>query len=290
MYGYRALAGDERGRALGVHALSGPRVPVHPRPRHGQRHRRLHRPGRRRSPATSTPSALERRRRAASSWSKARHAGRDRRHRDPRGQRAGSGRSRATEASAVSPSIATVAVGGRGRADRGGALARAAASTARGRLIELFASLALALSPGSPADPIERLERAVAPVEAVRRRVEATIGELGSRRTDLGDRRQRARRGPLVLAFGCIHGDECAGIARGGARCAAAARRTAAAWSRSRTSTRTGSPSARRLNARGVDLNRNFAADWRPIGVPGDPGALRPAAVLGAGDAARAAS
>ncbi len=26
-----------------------------------------------------------------------------------------------------------------------------------------------------------------------------------------------------------------------------------------------------RLNAHGVDLNRNFASGWRPIGAPGDP-------------------
>ena len=32
-----------------------------------------------------------------------------------------------------------------------------------------------------------------------------------------------------------------------------------------------GSRSGTRLNGRGVDLNRNFATDWRPIGVPGDP-------------------
>ena len=73
-----------------------------------------------------------------------------------------------------------------------------------------------------------------------------------------------------MLAVGCIHGDECAGI------------------DAVRRATRIQRPDAgrlvvvpnlnpdglvlgTRLNARGVDLNRNFAASWRPIGEPGDP-------------------
>jgi protein MpaA len=72
-----------------------------------------------------------------------------------------------------------------------------------------------------------------------------------------------------VLVVGCIHGDECAG---GGI-----------------VPTSNGCPDPRanvfvvgnlnpdgaalgtRLNGRGVDLNRNFASRWRPIGSRGDP-------------------
>jgi protein MpaA len=78
----------------------------------------------------------------------------------------------------------------------------------------------------------------------------------------------RARR--RVLVFGCIHGTECAGIA--------VARRLPAGCPPTRADVWIVpdlNPDGRRLgvrvNGRGVDLNRNFAAGWRPIGARGDP-------------------
>ncbi len=147
-------------------------------------------------------------------------------------------------------------------------------------MIELFASLALALSPGPPGDPIERLERVVAPVEAVPRRVEATIGRsargepiVATAANGLGHAGHESGalgRGPLVLAFGCIHGDECAGV-----RAVRRAWRGCPPYGGGLVTVPNLNPDGlalgTRLNARGVDLNRNFAADWRPIGAPGDP-------------------
>ena len=81
-----------------------------------------------------------------------------------------------------------------------------------------------------------------------------------------------------MLAIGCIHGDECAGIAA------------------VREALELGCPPPgdglvvvpnlnpdglaleTRLNGRGVDLNRNFAEEWRAIGAPGDPEHAGPAA------------
>src|SRR4051794_30902727 len=66
---------------------------------------------------------------------------------------------------------------------------------------------------------------------------------------------------PRVLVVGCIHGTECAGI------------RVARAVSGVRVIENLNSDGYRlrsRLNARGVDLNRNFSYGWRPIGRPGD--------------------
>ncbi len=73
-----------------------------------------------------------------------------------------------------------------------------------------------------------------------------------------------------LLVVGCIHGDECAGVA--------ATRRLA----RGRTASGTaiwivhrlnpdGAALGVRQNGRGVDLNRNFPSEWRPIGRRWDP-------------------
>jgi murein peptide amidase A len=73
-----------------------------------------------------------------------------------------------------------------------------------------------------------------------------------------------------ILVVGCIHGDECAGtritrrLARG------AGPRGIDLWIVHNLN-----PDGRRLgvrqNARGVDLNRNFGSEWRPIGTRWDP-------------------
>lgn len=72
-----------------------------------------------------------------------------------------------------------------------------------------------------------------------------------------------------VLVFGCIHGDECAGrrilpLAGG---CPDPRADIYLVPNLNPDGLRLGT----RLNGRGVDLNRNFPAGWRPIGSPGEP-------------------
>jgi protein MpaA len=127
------------------------------------------------------------------------------------------------------------------------------------------------------AGPIARLERAVGPTQPALERTTLTLGRSAEGRPIVALARngvptdwELRSGGPLVLVFGCIHGDECAG--------------TEAA----KQSVELGCPPpgdglvvvpnlnpdglalGTRLNGRGVDLNRNFGSDWRPGGVAGD--------------------
>jgi murein peptide amidase A len=77
---------------------------------------------------------------------------------------------------------------------------------------------------------------------------------------------------PAVLVFGCVHGDECAAhrleprfVLSGG--CPDPGADLVVVPNLDPDGMRAGT----RLNADGVDLNRNFAAAWRPLGRPGDP-------------------
>ncbi len=127
--------------------------------------------------------------------------------------------------------------------------------------------------------PLARLEHAVAPRTAVVRSATVTIGRSREgrpiravARNGIGNARgaDGNGEGPLVLVFGCIHGDECAGI-----RAAQLADRGCPPYGGGLVVVDDLNPDGRaagvRVNARGVDLNRNFSSGWRPIGVPGDP-------------------
>lgn len=76
----------------------------------------------------------------------------------------------------------------------------------------------------------------------------------------------RAR--PRVLVVGCIHGDECAGTAV--TQRLRESRPRAELWLLD-TVNPDGFALDTRQNARGVDLNRNFAAGWRRTGRPWSP-------------------
>jgi protein MpaA len=71
--------------------------------------------------------------------------------------------------------------------------------------------------------------------------------------------------GLRVLVVGCIHGDETAGIRVARRLITAAAPSGAALWVVP-TLNPDGVAAGTRGNAHGVDLNRNFPFDWRPLG------------------------
>jgi protein MpaA len=74
-----------------------------------------------------------------------------------------------------------------------------------------------------------------------------------------------------VLVFGCIHGNECAARGIEPLAPAAGCPDPASDIYLVRNLNPDGFALGTRLDGRGVDLNRNFAADWRPIGERGDP-------------------
>lgn len=75
-----------------------------------------------------------------------------------------------------------------------------------------------------------------------------------------------------VLVFGCIHGDECAGSeVRPSSPVSAGCPDPRSDVYVVPNLDPDGSALGSRLNGRGVDLNRNFPSDWRPIGNRGDP-------------------
>jgi protein MpaA len=75
---------------------------------------------------------------------------------------------------------------------------------------------------------------------------------------------------PRVLVVGCIHGTECAGTAVTRRLIDLAHPIAADLWVVQNLNP-DGLALGVRQNARGVDLNRNFASEWRPIGQRWDP-------------------
>jgi protein MpaA len=78
------------------------------------------------------------------------------------------------------------------------------------------------------------------------------------------------RPGRTILVVGCIHGTEPAGIAVTRLLLSGPPPRSGTLWVLQDLNP-DGRAAGTRGNARGVDLNRNFPSQWRPIGLPGDP-------------------
>ena len=115
-------------------------------------------------------------------------------------------------------------------------------------LTALAAAAALALQPGTH----------VIGSSALGRPIRATYLEATGTATE------------RILVFGCIHGDEDAGVAVT-RRLRRAGRLDTADLVIVDSINPDGQALGTRLNGRGVDLNRNFPSQWRHNGVPGDP-------------------
>jgi murein peptide amidase A len=155
-------------------------------------------------------------------------------------------------------------------------------------LIATVAATALALmgapassesgaAPTARSDPLQALERTVSPHRPVLRRAAVTLGHSARGRPITAIARNGVTTsattrpgGPLVLVFGCMHGDECAAMDAArrsiGSGCPPPGDGLVVVPDLNPDGLALGS----RLNGRGVDLNRNFSVDWRPRGARGD--------------------
>ncbi|MBA2614545.1 MAG: DUF2817 domain-containing protein [Actinobacteria bacterium] len=93
-----------------------------------------------------------------------------------------------------------------------------------------------------------------------------SAGGLPIRALVLGDLSAQRR----LLVVGCIHGNECAGIAVTRRLAHGAVPRGTALWIVDNVNP-DGAALGVRQNGRGVDLNRNFGSEWRRIGQRWDP-------------------
>jgi murein peptide amidase A len=155
--------------------------------------------------------------------------------------------------------------------------------------VTLLAAIGTPALPESEAGPTARpgplrtLERTVGPRRPVLRRATVTLGRSARGRPITAIARNGVTTsattrpgGPLVLVFGCVHGDECAAIGAVKRSIDAGCPPGGEGLVVVPNLNPDGYALGTRLNARGVDLNRNFSVDWRPGGAPGDleyPGA-----------------
>jgi len=123
-------------------------------------------------------------------------------------------------------------------------------------VVGLLAAGALGAPAGRAADPVQVRDPVTVGHSSEGRPIQ--LREYGPARTQ--------RR---VLAFGCIHGTECAAsdIPKFGLR--AGALKAGSVFYVPNLNP-DGLAEGTRLNGRGVDLNRNFPVAWEPIGVPWD--------------------
>jgi protein MpaA len=122
-------------------------------------------------------------------------------------------------------------------------------------------------APGPPAAPRHRPVPAVARAPAERA---ILLGRSVDGRPIRLVERQGRRPGRSILVVGCIHGTEPAGIAVTARLLGGPPPAAGTLWVIQDLNP-DGRARGIRGNGHGVDLNRNFPSQWRPIGVPGDP-------------------